>query len=768
MQVTGITYPVKKSEKKPFSVRLSVWSARHRWLVFGLWFLLVFGLVFGSNLIPASKTANDPNAGLDFESSKAYSILKDGGGQAEPAENFYLIITHPTLKPADAAFRTTVEKLIVGLKELNYTEDGQTRPLFAQLVSPYEAPATAGLISPDGTTARIYGRILGETYTEKMNKRLEPFGAKIDDLKKGFSEYTALVNNTTLNYLEEGKAVQEGLNQSLLTTLIPTFIILLCVFGALVAAFIPLLLAITAIIGTTGVVVIYSRLSGDTQINNAMTLAVLMGLAVAVDYSLFVISRYRNERYAGREKIKALEIASGTAGRAVFFSGILVAISISGLFLLGGPLGPMALSIITVVLMSVLGSMTFLPATLSILGRGVNWGRIPYFGREHTDGQGFWSMIVRGVMRRPIITTVVATTLLVAMAFPVLHIRLGFSETTSDKLQGGKAAKVLNEKWPQGAQLQLQVVITEAGRPQTLAAIEKFKAAALAVPGVNGPVETLNSADGKVQMLSFYQAGSWNDQANQDTVRKLRQETAPAYFKGLEGTQVYVTGWSAMVVDQSKFFTNPIVWVFVLSLSFLVLLLVFRSLVIATKAILLNLLSTGAAYGAVTLVFQDGRAWVKPTGVMEAWLPVFIFTIIFGLSMDYHMFILTRIKELRDHGYSSNEAVAKGISSTSGTITGAAAIMVVVFGDFFISLDTPAIQQLGLGLAVAVFLDATIVRSMLLPAVMRLMGDFNWWMPRFLNWLPTITIESGVEDETTPDATLSEADEKLLMQVSGR
>lgn len=733
--------------KQPVTVKIATWSARHKWIVFGLWFVLVFGLMFGSSAVPAAEKAKDNYAGLDFESAKAYSVLKAGGGEANPGENFFLVVNHPTMKASDPAFQATVAKMTETLNGFSYTEDGKTNPLFTQLVNPYQAPPQAGLVSADGTTVRIYGRISGEAHTEKWNKRFEPFQAKLDALKAQYPEYKVLIGSPTLNFLAEQNESNDQLNHSLLITLVPTFLILLLVFGALVAAVVPLVLAITAVIGAIGIVTMYSRLSGDDQVSNAVILCVLMGLAVAVDYSLFIISRYRSERYHGREKLAAIEVASGTAGRAVFFSGLLVAVSISGLFILGSIFTSMAIGVIAVVLVAVLGSFTFLPALLAILGKGINWGRIPYFGRERDEGKGIWSAIVHAVMGRPVITTILAAGLLLVLAIPLLHIKLGFSESTSETLERVKVSRLMNEKWPQGSELKLQVVITKADQADTQEAIKKFETAALQIPGLSGPVERIPSADGKAVLVSFFQSGSWNDQANQDIVKKVRQELVPANFGSLNGVNAYVAGEAASVVDQVKYFVNPIVWVFVLGLSFLVLLLVFHSLVIAVKAIILNLLSTGAAYGAVIFVFQDGNFGVNPTGVMDAWLPVFIFTIIFGLSMDYHMFILTRIKELRDKGFSSNEAVAKAISITSGTITGAAAIMVVVFGDFFVGLSDPAIRQLGLGLAVAVLLDATVVRCLLLPAVMRLLGEANWWMPSFLNWLPTITIEAAVEEE---------------------
>lgn len=740
----------KDHKKKPVTVKIATWSARHRWWVFGLWFVLCFGLVFGSSAIPASKEKYDPYAGLDWESAKAWTALTANGGAPEQSEDFFLIATNPSLKTTDPAFKAAVDKMTETLKGYTYTENGQTKPLFIQLVNPYQAPPQVGLISKDETAVRIYGKVHDEGDWTKMQDRLEPFEAKIKDLKAQNPDFNLLVKNQTLNWIAANNDSNQELMNSLLITLIPTFIILLLVFRALVASIVPLVLAITALVGTTGIVMIYSRVSGNNNITLAMMLAVLMGLAVAVDYSLFIISRYRQERQHGRDKLEAIEVASGTAGRAVFFSGLLVAISISGLFILGSIFIPMAIGVIAVVLMSVLGSFTFLPALLSILGKGINWGRLPFTGKPRPEATGFWAAIVRGVMRRPVVVTVVAVAFLVTLATPLLHIKLGESENLDPKTEGQKAVALMKDKWPQGTDLKVLVTVVQADQPQTQQAIERFQQAALQLPGLSGPVELTPSLDGKAVMLGFLQSGSWNDDANRDVVRKLRTETVPAYFGQLPGVQVYVGGQTAMQLDQIVYFNNPLVWLFVLGLSFVVLLLVFRSVVIPFKAIILNLFSTGAAYGIVILVFQDGHAWVKATGVMESFLPVFIFAIIFGLSMDYHMFILTRIKELRDKGYSSNEAVLKGISSTSGTITGAAAIMVVVFGDFFVSLSDPSIQQFGLGLAVAVLLDATIVRCMLLPAVMKLLGQANWWMPKFLNFLPTITIESEPVELAAP------------------
>jgi RND superfamily putative drug exporter len=429
-------------------------------------------------------------------------------------------------------------------------------------------------------------------------------------------------------------------------------------------------------------------------------------------------------------------------------------ISLCGLFFLpDATFTSMAAGTISVVLASVIGSLTFLPAFLAILGNGVNWGRIPLIGRDREEGSGIWGRLVSMVMRYPVAFVIITLAILVGLAVPVLHLKMGNNsiEGLPDNLDAVQAYHLLNDKWPQGTTLHLNVVVTQADQAATKAAIDKFKTEAVTkVPGLNNPSVNFNDNNSAAQ-VSFYMGGGRNDQVNLDAVTKMRQEVIPAYFGNLPGVQVYVSGNSAYTVDVVKIYTDtmPLVFGFVLGMSFLLLLIAFHSLIIPIKAIILNLLSTSASYGAMVLVFQDGylsqQIGFKPTGVIEAFVPIFVFTILFGLSMDYHLFILTRIKEIKDLGATSNEAVAKGISSTSGTITSAAAIMVGVFA-VFITLPIIIVRQLGLGLAVAVLLDASIIRSILLPATMRLLGDWNWWIPKFLDWIPHITIEGGPEE----------------------
>jgi RND superfamily putative drug exporter len=353
-------------------------------------------------------------------------------------------------------------------------------------------------------------------------------------------------------------------------------------------------------------------------------------------------------------------------------------------------------------------------------------------------------------MRHPVPYAATTTVLLLGIASPALGLRLGQADFSAfpDSIDGVQALAVLNEKWPSGSTLDLSVVVTRADEPATKAAIDDLSARILAVPGVSGPARTTPSADGRVALIDYLMSGGTNDEPNRAIVREVRHDLVPATVGGLPGVDAYVTGDVAYTLDVVDFYSAgmPLVMAFVLGLSFLLLLVAFRSIVIPIKAILLNLLSTGAAFGLLVIVFQDGNLagllGFKP-GPIESFVPVFIFTILFGLSMDYHVFILTRIKEARDHGMSSNEAVARGISITSGTITSAAAIMVVVFS-VFVTLELTIIKQLGFGLAVAVLIDATIVRSVLLPATMRLLGEWNWWLPGWLGWLPRVTVEADV------------------------
>jgi len=743
--------------RAPWTVRVAAWSARHRWPVFGLWFLATIGLFVVSLLAGGTRSveavSNDERA--KYEAGEAYVVYSAAnasvGQQAPASQQFLLIMASADRTVDDPAFKAATADIARRMAALQATVDGVAGPVFEQIVDPIVtvAPETAGLISPDRTAVRIVARVPGDGPV--IAQRLDPVPGLVTEIKAAHPDFRIHALNNTLANNEISEMINGGLDASLRLTIPLTFLILLIAFGAVVAAVIPLILAVTALLAAFGILGLYSQIVSPVS-PYASQLVVLIGLAVAVDYSLFMVTRFRTERRHGRDKLAAIHAASNTAGRAVFFSGLAVMISIGGLFLLDDPLfRSMAIGTISVVLVAVIGSLTFLPATLAIVGDGVNRLRVPLVGRDREEGSGLWALVVRAVMRRPIIAAAATALLLLAMATPVLRLHMGQADFTSfpDTLDGVQAVNLLNEKWPAGSDLDLSVVVTRADEAPTKAAIQKMTDAVLAIPGLSGPPETLMSSDGHVAFINYVMSGGSNDLRNQDIVRQVRRSIVPDAFAGLTGVRALVTGDAAYTLDVVDFYARgmPIVMAFVLTLSFLLLLVAFRSIVIPIKAILLNLLSTGAAYGLLVFVFQEGHGsdllGFKP-GPIEGFIPVFVFTILFGLSMDYHVFILTRIKEARDHGLSSNEAVARGIAITSGTVTSAATIMVVVFA-VFVTLPLTIIKQLGFGLSIAVFLDATIVRSVLLPATMRLLGEWNWWLPSWLNWLPHVTIE-GIEE----------------------
>ncbi|MFL5779324.1 MAG: MMPL family transporter [Chloroflexota bacterium] len=746
----------QRATRDPWTVRVGSWSARHRWPVLGLWLLGTIGLFVASLVAGGTSTqgAVSQDQRAKFESARAYDVF-DASGTSEASQSVYVLLSDASRTVDDPAFASAIQAAVERLTALHSAVDGVDGPTFSQVVDPLAAPPAAGLISPDRTTVRIVATAKGDG--DVLVQRLAPVGPAIAQLAADNPTLRVHGLSNALANDQISKVVNDDLDGSLRLTIPLTFAILLIAFGTVIAAAIPLILAITALLAAFGVLAVYSQFVAPVS-PYASQLVVLIGLAVAVDYSLFILTRFRAEQRRGRTKLAAIHTASATAGRAVYFSGLAVTVSIAGLFLLDDPLfRSMAIGTISVVVIAVIGSLTFLPAVLAILGRGVDRLRLPYFGRDRSEGSGLWGRVVSGAMRRPIVTFVVAGALLLALAFPVLRFQLGQTDLTSfpDTVDSVKAIKLMNEKWPQGSTLELQVVVTHADRPATQAAVEAFSRDVLAIPGVSQPTTTRLSQDGSTALISYTIAGSQNDRTNWDIVREVRGTTVPAHFRSLGDVEGLVTGDAAYAYDATQFYAvgMPQVFVFVLSLSFLLLLVAFRSIVIPIKAILLNLLSAAAAYGVLVLVFQDGwfkeQLGIKP-GVVESFVPVFIFTILFGLSMDYHVFILTRIKELRDRGMSSDAAVARGIAITAGTVTSAAAIMVVVFS-VFVTLQLTVIKQLGLGLAVAVFLDATIIRSLLLPATMRLLGDWNWYLPGFLGWLPHVTIEAeDAGDEDVP------------------
>jgi uncharacterized membrane protein YdfJ with MMPL/SSD domain len=788
--------------REPWTVRVAVWSARHRFPVFAAWFVLIAGLMFGASALGGQRSQSVMDKGQTIgDSQTGWNAYVDADRNVTAhvdTEFFYLIVSNPNGPLDTTENRTAITTMIQRLTALTAEYKGSAVPVFYKdpagqmppVVDPYALAAAApdqapGVLSADGTTAIITANISGDG--DEATAKVAAIKPVVEELKAAYPNLMLYAFNNRLINEDFGNYVNNSLDGLMLPTLIVTLLILLIACRSLVAAIVPIVLAMSAITGAMGLVGIYSQTVAPVS-QYVGQIVVLIGLAVAVDYSLFVISRFRTERGRGnvsffgiltrtatrgwsgmraalreqegqgRSKFGAIEVSSSTAGRAVFFSGLAVMISLGGLLLINDDVfKSIAIGSISVVLISVLGSLTFLPATLAILDRWVLRFGLPVLARDRGEGRGIWGTIVRGATSRPVIAAGAAGLLLLAVAFPVSKLQLG--STTSDvttlphSVEGVRAWELISQKWPAGRQLTIEVIVTGADRTDTKNAIAAYMAAIKdgKVPGVNPTSANLSVAgDGTVADISAAITGGPNDLVNWTLAREFRSTVVPSYFGSLADTKVYVSGDAAFTMDYANWYGGqmPLVIVFVLGMSFLLLLVAFHSIVIPLKAIILNLLSAGAAFGVLVLLFQEG--WladitgIRPN-VVEAWAPAMIFTILFGLSMDYHVFILTRVKEARDRGLVSTDAVVKGITVTAGTVTSAAAIMVCVFGAFF-TIQLAVIQELGVGLAVAVLVDATLVRSLLLPSLMKLLGEWTWWMPSFLRWVPRITIEGEPED----------------------
>ncbi|HEY8989023.1 MAG TPA: MMPL family transporter, partial [Candidatus Limnocylindrales bacterium] len=495
-----------------------------------------------------------------YEAGEAYEVYSAAnasvGKQAPATQQFLLIVSIPIGTVDEPGFKAAIADIDKRLTALQASVDGVAGPVFEQLVDPMTAPASAGLISPDRTTVRIVAQVPGDGAV--LARRLKPVPDLVAQIKAAYPTYRIHVLNNTLANNEISTLINGGLDASLRLTIPLTFLILVLAFGAIVAAAIPLILAVTALLAAFGILGLYSQLVSPVS-PYASQLVVLIGLAVAVDYSLFMVTRFRTERRHGRDRLAAIHVASNTAGRAVFFSGLAVMISIGGLFLLDDPLfRSMAVGTISVVLVAVIGSLTFLPATLAILGDRVNRFRLPIVGRDREEGSGLWAVVVRSVMRRPVIAAASTALILLAIASPVVRLHMGQADFTSfpDSLDGVQAVNLLNEKWPNGSTLDLSVVVTRADEAPTKAAIQRMTDAVLAIPGLSGPPTTFTSADGHVAFVSYVMAGGSNDLRNQDIVREVRSTVVPTAFADLAGVRALVTGDAAYTLDVVDFYLH--------------------------------------------------------------------------------------------------------------------------------------------------------------------------------------------------------------------
>ena len=534
-------------------------------------------------------------------------------------------------------------------------------------------------------------------------------------------------------------------------------VVLVLVFGTVASGVIPIILAVVAIAIAMGLAALVGQFFDlSFFITNMIT---MIGLAVGIDYSLFIVSRYREERTHGMEKLDAIERAGATATRAVFFSGLTVVLALIGMLILPNTLfRALGAGAILVVIVAVFASMTLLPAVLSLMGDRIDWLKVRR--RRAPDETGrFWERWTRTVMGRPVISLVLSAGFLLLAASSLFSMNSGLAgvSTLPDDMESKVAFEVLATEFSGGLTSPVDLVVTGAAVDDTLTALQE----AITADGGYGASAVDPLSTGTLSILSVQLLGDVNSIASQEAVNHLRADIVPGATAA--ETAVYVGGETAITVDfldQIDKYT-PIVFAVVLGLSFILLLLAFRSVVIPAKAIAMNLLSVGAAYGFVVAMFQEdvGPAWLKDLGAslgleqvetVEAWLPLFLFSILFGLSMDYHVFLLSRIKERYDETRQNTDSVAYGLRTTGALITGAAVIMVAVFAGFAAG-RLVSFQQMGFGLAIAVLLDATVVRSILVPASMKLLGDWNWYFPKWLEWAPNVSIEGRLEREAAPE-----------------
>jgi RND superfamily putative drug exporter len=550
------------------------------------------------------------------------------------------------------------------------------------------------------------------------------------------------------------KRIGEDFRRAEVTSLPVTLVILVFAFGALVAAGIPLLLGMTAVAAALGLTALLSHLLHvDVSINEVI---LLIGLAVGVDYSLFYLRRDREERARGRPPAEALQVAAATSGRAVLVSGLTVMTAMAGMFLMGSRVfWSFGMGTMLVVAIAVVGSLTVLPAVLSMLGDRVDRGRIPWLDRRgrSNGGSRLWSTVVGAVLRHPVVWGGLATAFLVALAIPALRLH-----TVNSGVQGLPHDLPVMQVYDRtvkafpGEPMPAIVVVSAPNvtTPAVMAGIRALEHAALATGQMGEPVSVDVAASQRVARVRLSLAGAGTDATSNRALDALRGLVIPSTIGRVPGVTVHTTGLTAGSRDFNNSMKShaPYVFAFVFGLAFLLLLVTFRSIVIPLKAIVLNMLSVAAAYGVLVLIFQDGRLQsllgFQSVGGITSWLPLFLFVVLFGLSMDYHVLILSRVREAYDAGMTTERAIAHGIRATAGVVTSAALVMVAVFA-IFATLGLLDLKMMGVGLAVAVLLDATVVRAVLLPATMTLLGDWNWYLPRWLEWLPRVTPATPVE-----------------------
>ena len=738
MQAPATGPPPRTGVRRPVVERIAGWSARHRAIALVGWLFLVAGaVVIGNTLGTKNLNSYDPG-----EAGRAERVLSSPGVVQRAAES--VLIQERTggrTVAADPQAREAISQVAVALERMPRVATGVQSPLALGGTGP--TASSYGLVSRDGQSALVTFEVAGN-----------PDNA--DQIVAGAQRAVAAVQATHpgLRIAEAGdasvgratnNAVNADFRHAEVTSVPVTLVLLLVVFGALIAAGLPLLLAGTAVAAAISLLAIPSRWLPIGSTTSSVVL--LVGMAVGIDYSLFYLRREREERAAGASQAKALRTAAATSGRAIVVSGLTVMISLAGLFLTGiDVFSGIAVGTITVVGVAVIGSLTALPALLSLLGAWVDKGKIPFLGRRRTAAQRsrFWAALIRRVVARPLLWGGTAALALLALAAPAFSMRLADPgpHDLPTSIPVVRNLLAIQHAFPGGpAPAEVAVTGTDlSGQPVRQAVTALQERASTSGP-LREPVTATLLGHGQVLVVSVPLAGDGTNPTSIGALAALRDHALPATLGKVSGISYAVAGTTASTHDFSARMHSraPVVFAFVLGLAFLLLLFTFRSIAIPLMSIALNLLSVGATYGLLTLIFQDGHLsgplGFRPYGGIVTWMPLFLFVLLFGLSMDYHVFILSRIRELRLRGWTTPRAITGGIGGSAGVVTSAAVIMVAVFS-IFATLSQIEFKMFGVAMAVAVLIDATVVRGVLMPAAMSLLGERNWYLPGWLSWLP--------------------------------
>jgi putative drug exporter of the RND superfamily len=714
--------------------RLARASSRRPWLVVGLWLIVVL-VAF---VLVATFLAFEGEAEITgtTESKQAERILDEGF-------------------PQEAASEQTISEVVVVRAEDGEIRSAATRARVAELADELREAGATRIVTYDEERRLVSQDADSTVLLVALGRDGEDDVEGVVDLVERLDEepgYRAAVTGSRTADADEDAASLEDLKKGELFFGAPlALVVLLLVFGAVVAGLVPLVLAIASIVVALALVALLAQIYDLSVFTQNMLIG--MGLALGIDYSLFTLSRYREERLQGREKLDAIATAGATAGRAVLFSGVAFVLAMLGLLLVPSTIfRSLAAGAILVGIVSVIAALTLLPAVLALLGDRVNALRIPFFGRaaEQAGREGrFWGAIVNRVMRRPLASLVLAAGLLLALAAPVLALDTGTSgaATLPDRFESKQGYLLLREEFPKESTEPVEIVVAGDIRGRDVeAALIRLEREVARRPIFGEPTIEANEA-GRVARVTVAIAGNPDGEDAIAAVRELRAEVVPGAFGGV-AAEVYVGGDTAEELDYHDTVNSwlPRVLLFVLGLSFVLLTVAFRSVVVSATAIGMNLLSVGAAYGLLVLVFQEGVGnellGLREAETIDAWVPLFLFAVLFGLSMDYQVFLLSRIRERYTQTGDTDGAISFGIGSTARLITGAALIIIAVFWGFAMG-DTIAFQQMGFGIAVALLIDATIVRSVLVPATMKLLGERNWYLPSWLTWLPDVHVEGA-------------------------